>query len=135
MAVVSAAFESGLGLSTYILFSYYLELQNADLCRAMNCELGPPIAHGLGTYKWLKQDVITKPLGIHHDPCCGFVGASVTDAIQLLHKFQINHEIIHRTFTGEQVSRYHLTVNSKNFSCSIKVHEVGRKNDVSVGVS
>ncbi|KDP31426.1 hypothetical protein JCGZ_11802 [Jatropha curcas] len=132
MAVVSAAFESGLGLSAYIQFSYYLELQSADLCRVMNYKLWPSVAHGLGTYKWLKEDVTTKPLGIHPDPCSGFVGASVADAIQLLQKFQVNHNVIQRTFTGEQVYRYHLAVNLKDFSSSIKVYEVGQKENDNV---
>eukprot|EP00257_Ricinus_communis_P024903 XP_025012317.1 protein PHYLLO, chloroplastic isoform X2 [Ricinus communis] len=131
MAVVSAAFESGLGLSTYIQFSSYLEVQNADLCRVMDRKLGPPVAHGLGTYQWLKQDVTTKPLRIRHLPC-GFIGASVSDAIEFVQKFQINQKVICRTFTGEQVSTYDFSVNSKGFACSIKVQEVGQKNDDNV---
>ncbi|CAK7326442.1 unnamed protein product [Dovyalis caffra] len=131
MAVVSAAFESGLGLSTYILFSCYLEQLNS-VYSVMNRETMPSIAHGLGTYRWLKQDVTAIPLGIHCDPSKGFVGASVAAAIQLLQNFQVNNNIIHRTFIEEQVHRYHLTVNSKNFSYSIKVHEVGRENNDNV---
>ncbi|KAF2321397.1 hypothetical protein GH714_040986 [Hevea brasiliensis] len=101
MAVVSAAFESGL-------------------------------THGLGTYQWLKQDITTKTLGIHRDPCSGFMGASIAGAIQLLQGFQINQSVIHRTFTGDQVRTYHLAVNSKDFSGSIKVQEVGETNNDNV---
>lgn len=130
MAVISAAFESGLGLSAYIQFSSYLEVQNSDLCRVMNRKLGPPVAHGLGTYRWLKQDVTSRSLGIQHLPSSGFVGAYVGDAIKFLKRFQINQNVIHGTFIGEQVSTYHLVVNSKDFSASIKVQEVGsKKND------
>ncbi|KAJ9163450.1 hypothetical protein P3X46_023117 [Hevea brasiliensis] len=132
MAVVSAAFESGLSLLTYIQFSYYLELQNADICRVMNYKLRPSVAHGLGTYQWLKQDITTKTLGIHRDPCSGFMGASIAGAIQLLQGFQINQSVIHRTFTGDQVRTYHLAVNSKDFSGSIKVQEVGETNNDNV---
>lgn len=131
MAVVSAAFESGLGLSTYILFSYYLEQLNV-VYTVMNREIRPSIAHGLGTYKWLKQDVTAIPLGIHYDPCKGFMGASVAGAIQLLKNFKVNNNVIHKTFNEEQVHRYHLTVNSKNFSYSIKVHEVGQESNDNV---
>lgn len=131
MAVVSAAFESGLGLSTYILFSYYLEQLNA-VYTVMNRETRPSVAHGLGTYRWLKQDVTALPLGIHYDPCKGFVGASVAASIQLLQNFQVNNNVIHKTFNEEQVHRYHLTVNSNNFSYSIKVHEVGQESNDNV---
>ncbi|OAY31236.2 hypothetical protein MANES_14G092500v8 [Manihot esculenta] len=132
MAVVSAAFESGLSLLTYIQFSYYLELQNADICGVMNYKLRPSIAHGLGTYQWLKQDVTTKPLEIRRHPHSGFMGASVADNIQLLQMFQINHNVIYRTSTGDQVHRYNLAVSSMDFTCSIKVHEVGEKNNDNV---
>lgn len=134
MAVVSAAFESGLGLSAYILFSCYLELQNADLCKVMNRELAPPMAHGLGTYQWLKEDVTTHPIGIRYNPCSGLVEASVANAAQLMQKFQINHKIISRTFTEERVSRDQLIVNSKDVSSSIKVLEIGERVDVSRGI-
>ena len=134
MAVVSAAFESGLGLSTYILFSYYLEQLNV-VYTVMNREIRPSIAHGLGTYKWLKQDVTAIPIGIHYDPCKGFMGASVAAAIQHLQNFKVNNNVIHKTFNEEQVHGYHLTVNSKNFSYSIKVHEVGQESNVSTGTS
>uniref|UniRef100_A0A2P2MWF1 Mandelate racemase/muconate lactonizing enzyme C-terminal domain-containing protein n=1 Tax=Rhizophora mucronata TaxID=61149 RepID=A0A2P2MWF1_RHIMU len=134
MAVVSAAFESSLGLSTYILFSHFLELQNVDLCNVMHRKVGPSIAHGLGTYRWLKQDVTCNPLKFLHDHCSGFVGASVGDATQFLQKFQINHSSIQRNYTGEQVRRYHLTVNTNSFSCAIKVYEVGWTNHDNVVV-
>ncbi|XP_065879910.1 protein PHYLLO, chloroplastic isoform X2 [Euphorbia lathyris] len=132
MAVVSAAFESTLGLSTYIQFSHYLDLQNAHLCKVMSRKLQPAVAHGLGTYRWLKQDVTTIPLGIRYFPCTGFLGASVTDAIHLLRSFQINQNVIRRTSTEEHVCTYHLAVNLKELSCSIKVHDIGPKSDNNV---
>lgn len=135
MAVVSAAFESGLGLSAYIVFSSYLELQNAYVCKVMNRELGPPVAQGLGTYKWLKEDVTTDPIGICHKSCSGFVEASVAKATQLLQNLQINHDVICKTSTEEQVLRYHLRVNSKDFCSFIKVREIGQRIDVSREIS
>ncbi|XVE74433.1 hypothetical protein DITRI_Ditri12bG0017000 [Diplodiscus trichospermus] len=125
MAVVSAAFESGLALSTYILFSCYLEMQNAETCKLMNDKLAPSVAHGLGTYRWLEEDVTNDVLGIGRNPCTGFIEASVADATHLLHKFQMNHNVINRTFTGEEVLRYQLTLDSNDFSCSINVQEIG----------
>ncbi|XWS64137.1 hypothetical protein CRYUN_Cryun06bG0160900 [Craigia yunnanensis] len=129
MAVVSAAFESGLALSTYILFSCYLEMWHADTCKWMNNKLAPSVAHGLGTYRWLEEDVTNNLLGISHNPFIGFIEASVADAAHLLHKFQINHNVINRTFTGEEVLRYQLTLNSNDFSCSINVQEIGQRID------
>ena len=131
MAVVSAAFESGLGLSAYIQFSCYIELQNADICKVIKSELVPSIAHGLGTYRWLEEDVATDPLRVGRDPNSGFIEASVSDANQYLQRFQINHNSICSKLTGEQVSRYQLTVDTKNFSCFLKVYEVGQRTNVS----
>lgn len=133
MAVISAAFESGLSLSTYILFSSYLEVQNAVICREMNRELGPSIAHGLGTYKWLKEDVVTSPLGICQSRSSGCVEASVADAARHLQNFQINKNVIFGAYTGEQVHRYEFNVDTTDHSCFIRVHEIQRQIDVSYG--
>ncbi|XWS69567.1 hypothetical protein CRYUN_Cryun04dG0190100 [Craigia yunnanensis] len=127
MAVVSAAFESSLALSTYIMFSCYLEMQNADTCKLMNNKLAPSVAHGLGTYRWLEEDVTNDLLGIGPNPCTGFIEASVADASHFLHKFQMNHNVINRQFTGEEVLRYQLTLDSNDFSCSINVQEIGQR--------
>ncbi|XP_021292917.1 protein PHYLLO, chloroplastic isoform X1 [Herrania umbratica] len=129
MAIISAAFESGLALSTYILFSCYVEMQNADTCKLMNNELAPSVAHGLGTYRWLEEDVTADLLGIGRNPCTGFIEASVADATHLLHKFQMNNNVIHRTLIGEDVLRYQITLDSNDFSCSINVQEIGQRND------
>ena len=131
MAVVSAAYESGLGLSAYIQFSCYLELQNADICKVIKSEHVPSIAHGLGTYRWLEEDVTTDPLRIDRDPYSGFIEASVSDANRFLQKFQINHNTICSKLTGEQVNGYWLTVDTRGFSCFLKVYEVGERTNVS----
>ena len=130
MTVVSAAFESGLALSTYILFSCYLEMQNADTCKLMNDKLAPSVAHGLGTYRWLEEDVTNNLLGISRNPFTGFIEASVADAAHLLNKFQMNHNVINRKFIGEEVLRYQLTLDSNDFSCSVNVQEIGQRIDV-----
>ncbi|TYG79760.1 hypothetical protein ES288_D02G162700v1 [Gossypium darwinii] len=130
MAIISAAFESGLALSVYILFSCYLDLQNADTCKLMNNSPASSVAHGLGTYRWLEEDITTDPLGIGRNPSTGFIEASVADATHLLHKFQMNHNFIHRTFTGEKVLGYHLDLDSNDFSFSVNVQEIGQRNNV-----
>lgn len=130
MAVISAAFESGLALSAYILFSCYLDLQNADTCKLMNYSPASSVAHGFGTYRWLEEDITTDPLGIGRNPSTGFIEASVADATHLLHKFQMNHNFIHRTFTGEKVLGYLLDLDSNDFSFSVNVQEIGQRNNV-----
>ncbi|KAM7464415.1 hypothetical protein LguiA_032536 [Lonicera macranthoides] len=125
LTVVSAAFESGLGLSVYIQFSRYLELQNADICRVMNKEPAFSVAHGLGTYRWFREDVTTEPLSIRRNPCSGFMEASVVDAGQLLLNFQVNQNSIIQNVTGGQVLNYQLTIDVKGFSISINVQETG----------
>lgn len=131
MAVVSAAFETGVGLSGYIQLSSYLELQNAELRKLMNIQPAPSIAHGLGTYRWLEEDVTVNPLRICRDPCSGIIEASVAEANRLLKSFQINQKFVCRKSTEEQVHRYQLTVDLKGFSYSIKVLEVGPRTNVS----
>lgn len=135
MAVVSSAFESSLGLSAYIQFSCYLNQKNSEICTMMKYPLASSIAHGLGTYRWLKEDVTTTPLKISRNPHSGFVEASVADADQVLQQFQINGNIILRSFTGEQVCIYQLPVDSKGLSCSIKVQEIGQRYNVSKNFS
>ena len=131
MAVVSAAFESGVGLSGYIHLSCYLELQNAEIRKLMDIQPAPSIAHGLGTFRWLDEDVTVNPLRIGRDPHSGIIEASVAEANRLLKSFQINQKFVCRKFTEEQVRRYKLTVDSKGFSYLIKVLEVGQRTNVS----
>ncbi|KAL6349813.1 hypothetical protein AAG906_001700 [Vitis piasezkii] len=132
MAVVSAAFESGLSLSAYIQLSSYFELQSAEICKLMNKQLVPSVAHGLGTYRWLKEDVTFEPLSINRSQDSGFIEASVVDADRILQKFQINRDTIIRIFSEEQVYTYQLAVDSDGFSCLLNVHEIGAsiENDV-----
>ncbi|KAL5725660.1 hypothetical protein ACHQM5_008779 [Ranunculus cassubicifolius] len=126
MAVISSAFESSLGLSAYIQFSHFLEQQNADMCSVLNKELREPIAHGLGTYKWLKEDVTFESLQMRGHPYNESVEVSIEDSAQFLSKFKINSEVIQRSYSGECVRQYQMDVDYENFSCSFKVREVGK---------
>ncbi|TYK09049.1 protein PHYLLO [Cucumis melo var. makuwa] len=132
MAVVSAAFESGVGLSGYVHLSCYLEHQNAEVRKLMNIQPAPSIAHGLGTYRWLEEDVTVNPLRIRRDPHSGIIEASIAEANQLLKNFQINQKFVCRKFTDGQVRSYRLSVDSKGFSYSIKVLEVGQRTNDNV---
>ena len=135
IAVVSAAFESGLSLSAYIQLSSYFELQSAKICKLMNKQLVPSVAHGLGTYRWLKEDVTFEPLSINRNQYSGFIEASVVDSDQILKKCQINQDTIIRDFSVEQVYSYQLTMDSDGFSCLLNVHEIGASIEVSTSIS
>ncbi|KAG5516289.1 hypothetical protein RHGRI_037109 [Rhododendron griersonianum] len=69
----------------------------------MEKEPSPTIAHGLGTYRWLKEDITAEPLNIYCNPSSGFIEASIDDAACVLTKFQVNCKVILRSFTGEEV--------------------------------
>ena len=135
IAVVSAAFESGLSLSAYIQLSSYFELQSAKICKLMNKQLVPSVAHGLGTYRWLKEDVTFEPLSINRNQYSGFIEASVVDSDQILKKCQIKQDTIIRDFSVEQVYSYQLTMDSDGFSCLLNVHEIGGSIEVSTSIS
>ncbi|KAL3510951.1 hypothetical protein ACH5RR_030352 [Cinchona calisaya] len=126
MAVVSATFESGLGLSAYIQFSCYLDLQNADMLQLMDKDPSACIAHGLGTYRWFTEDVTIEPLNICSNSKTGFVEASATDAGQLMQQFQINQNVVVRYFDQENVHEYRLKVDLEGFSFSLNVLEMGK---------
>lgn len=128
MAVISAAFESSLSLSTYVQFSCYLDIQNASRFTLSNNKVVPSVAHGLGTYRWLKEDITSNPVLIGRNPHSNFVEASVADARKLLKNFQLDQNVINYVRTEEQVHRYQLTVELDNLSCVFHVQEVGQKN-------
>ncbi|KAI9091952.1 hypothetical protein K1719_027887 [Acacia pycnantha] len=132
MAVISAAFESSLSLSAYVQFSCYLDMQNESRFTVSNNQVVPSVAHGLGTYRWLKEDITTNPVSIGRNPHSNFVGASVADARKLLKNFQVNQNVINNVMTEEQVHRYQLTVELDNVSCLFQVQEIGQKNDDNV---
>lgn len=135
MAVVSAAFESSLSLSAYTQFSSYLEILRLNTFKVSDDEAAPPVAHGLGTYRWLKEDVTLNPLLIGRNPHSGFVEASVANASRLLHNFQLNQNVICNIIAEEQVRQYQLKVEHNNLSCSFEVREIGLKTSVSKEVS
>lgn len=97
----------------------------------MNKQLMPLVAHGLGTYRWLKADVTSEPLSIFRSQYSGFIEASVVDAGQMLQKFQINKDTLIRNFSEEQVYTYELEVDSDGFSFLLNVHDIGASIEVS----
>lgn len=128
MAVVSSAFESSIGLSSYIMFSRYLDLQNSDIYKGKKRNFTPPVAHGLGTLGWLQEDVTTYPVKMGRNPSSGFFEASATDADEYLKKFHIDNKITNWEFADEELHRYHLTVDWDGSSHSVKVLDIGQGN-------
>ncbi|GAB2248413.1 hypothetical protein Droror1_Dr00008295 [Drosera rotundifolia] len=127
MAVVSAAFESSLSLSFYVQFAYYLDQQNVDITRALHKKLPAPVAHGLGTYRWLKEDVGTDMFKTSHNPCDGGVEASIYDADHLLRHFEINQRVILRSSSEAQGHTYVLNLETEDILYSVEVHEIGER--------
>ncbi|CAA7053570.1 unnamed protein product [Microthlaspi erraticum] len=132
MAVISAAYESGIGLSAYILFASYLEMENIKISREKNQGMTPLVAHGLGTYKWFNEDVMINSLGIYRSPYSGFVEGFVSDASKNLKEVKINNDVIVKTSQGVPVRRYEVRVDVDGFSHFIRIHDVGENAEESV---
>ncbi|RDX71618.1 Protein PHYLLO, chloroplastic, partial [Mucuna pruriens] len=132
MAVVSAAFESSLSLSAYTQFCSYLEILSLGTVKVLDDTAAPTVAHGLGTYRWLKEDVTPNPLLICRNPQSGFVEASVENASRLVHDFQVNQKVISYIIAEEKVRQYQYKVDLNNLSCSFEVRETGLKTNDNV---
>lgn len=129
MTVISAAYESALGLSAYIQFARFLDMQNSEMQSLMKKEPRSSIAHGFGTYKWFKEEVTAEPLNIHHNH--GSVEADAVEAGHFLQESRLNPEAIVRTSVQEEVKEYQISVEAEGANFSINVLETGESNDVS----
>ncbi|CAO2820404.1 unnamed protein product [Amaranthus hypochondriacus] len=125
LAVVSATFETSLGLSSYVQFAFYLDMRSAEISRALDKTQAKCVAHGLGTYKWLIEDLTLNPLVVSRQPKSRYLGASIQDADRVLNKFQINCSTISKTSIEEHISTYQLIVKVEDYSYVIKVQEIG----------
>ncbi|XP_017425308.1 protein PHYLLO, chloroplastic isoform X3 [Vigna angularis] len=125
MVVVSAAFESSLSLSAYTQFSSYLEMLSLGTFKVLDNVAAPAIAHGLGTYRWLKEDVTPNPHFICRNPKSGFVEASVADASRFVRDFQVNKKVVSYVIVEEEVRQYQCRIELNNVSCSFEVRETG----------
>lgn len=133
LAVVSSTFETSLGLSSYVQFACYLEARSAELSRALDKKPEKCVAHGLGTYKWLAEDITLDTLVICRQPKGRYLGASVDNADRVLHNFRMNCNAISQRSIKENVSTYQLVVEVADISYVIKVQEMGESKDVSTG--
>ncbi|XP_048503546.1 protein PHYLLO, chloroplastic isoform X4 [Beta vulgaris subsp. vulgaris] len=129
LAVVSSTFETSLGLSSYVQFACYLETRSAELSRALDKKPEKCVAHGLGTYKWLAEDITLDTLVICRQPKGRYLGASVDNADRVLHNFRMNCNAISQRSIEENVSIYQLVVEVADISYVIKVQEMGESKD------
>lgn len=130
MAIVSSAFESSLSLAAYVQFAHYLEQQNEAICKLQNREFASATAHGLGTYRWLKNDVTRDILEICVPPRGDVIEAAIKSADSFLRNFKINHTAIRWMYSGEQAQSYQLIVDDGDFCQSFKLLETGNHTDV-----
>lgn len=129
LAVVSATFETSLGLSSYVQFACYLEVRSAEISREVDKNPAKCVAHGLGTYKWLKEDISLDPLVICRQAKSRYMGASIDNAHRVLGNFQLNCNAITKRSIEEPISTYQLGVEIDDCSYLIKVHEMGERRD------
>ncbi|XP_051146167.1 protein PHYLLO, chloroplastic [Andrographis paniculata] len=129
MTVISAAFESTLGLSAYIQFARFLDMQSVEM---QNLESN--VAHGFGTYKWFDEQTTNEPLNIRNNPAHSSVEADATDAGNFLQKYRVNPDVVVRASADEQVNEYQVPVDVEGASFSINVLETGESLDGSAVV-
>ncbi|ONK69405.1 uncharacterized protein A4U43_C05F22510 [Asparagus officinalis] len=134
MPIISSVFESSLSLSSYIQFVHQLEQQNEAICKLQNREVISATAHGLGTYRWLKEDVSTDVLKICVPAHSNTMEASIEDADNFLRNFQLNNSVVERTYEGEQVRSCQFTVCDEEFSHSFNLLESGSETDSNIVV-
>ncbi|KAM3241842.1 hypothetical protein ACQJBY_054524 [Aegilops geniculata] len=125
MAIISSAYESSVGLATYIQFAYYVDRQHDLISRLKRYDSCGTVAHGFGTYQWLTEDVSEQKLKILVPPLGDGMGASVEDAHGYLHHLNINDEKIEKTYSEEKLNSYSIQVDGDHFSYVVKVQEAG----------
>ncbi|KAL6899311.1 hypothetical protein ACP4OV_005969 [Aristida adscensionis] len=125
MAVISSAYESSIGLASYIQLAQYIDQQNSIVSRIKNKDKCGAVAHGLGTYQWLREDVSEQKLPICVTPLGDGIGASVKDARGYLHHLNIKNEKIERTYSEEKLRSYSVQVDVDDCSYLVKLQEAG----------
>ncbi|KAK9676085.1 hypothetical protein RND81_11G052600 [Saponaria officinalis] len=132
LAVISSTFETSIGLSSYVQLAHYLDMRSAETSQIFNTERENSVAHGLGTYSWLEEDVTVDSLPIYRQPHNQHLGASITDADRLLRNFKMNPKALIKSYSDVCVSAYQLDVKVGRFSYSINVLEVGDNDNSNV---
>ncbi|KAF3773187.1 PHYLLO protein [Nymphaea thermarum] len=129
MAVISGAFESSISLSAYVQFAFYIDWKRMEYHKMRDMGPAPAVAHGLGTYQWLQEDVIIQPLKFVLHPHGNSVEASVQDAKHVFHNFQINRDRVQRNYAQGKINSYSLTAKVKDLLYSLQVLDTGKRED------
>jgi isochorismate synthase / 2-succinyl-5-enolpyruvyl-6-hydroxy-3-cyclohexene-1-carboxylate synthase / 2-succinyl-6-hydroxy-2,4-cyclohexadiene-1-carboxylate synthase / o-succinylbenzoate synthase len=131
MAVISSAYESSVGLASYIQLAHYVDQQDSMVSRIKNKDKCGAVAHGLGTYQWLREDVSEQRLNFHVTTPDDGIRASVEDASGYLQHLNINLEKIERTYSEEELRSYSIQVDVDDCSYRLKLQEAGDRTNVS----
>jgi isochorismate synthase / 2-succinyl-5-enolpyruvyl-6-hydroxy-3-cyclohexene-1-carboxylate synthase / 2-succinyl-6-hydroxy-2,4-cyclohexadiene-1-carboxylate synthase / o-succinylbenzoate synthase len=131
MAVISSAYESSVGLASYIQLAHYVDQQDSMISRIKNKDKCGAVAHGLGTYQWLREDVSEQRLNFHVTTPDDGISASVEDASGYLQHLNINLEKIERTYSEEELRSYSIQVDVDDCSYLLKLQEAGDRTNVS----
>jgi hypothetical protein len=131
MAVIICAYENSVALASYIQLAHYVDQQNSTVSRMKNKDTCEAVAHGLGTYQWLREDISEKQLKFHVTTLCDGIGASVEDASGYLQHLNINSEKIERTYGEEKPRSYSIQVDVDDCSYRLKIQEAGDPTNVS----
>ncbi|KAJ4798965.1 2-succinyl-5-enolpyruvyl-6-hydroxy-3-cyclohexene-1-carboxylate synthase [Rhynchospora pubera] len=126
MAIVSSAYESSLTLSVYVQFAYFLHMKNENVCKTRNKHIHDGIAHGLGTYKWIKEEIMDQGLKVCVPHIGGKMGASVKDSQNFIENFCWDSgRVLSRFLGNEEIGCYSVKVGANGLSSCFRVKEAG----------
>lgn len=134
MTIVSSAYESSLTLSMYVQFAYFLHIQYENVCKRRNKCSHDGIAHGLGTYKWIKEDIMDQGLKVCVPQNGGKMRASLKDAQNIIDKFSWGSErVLPRFCNNEEIGCYSVHVDGDaGLSSCFRVKEAGLHTNVRI---
>eukprot|EP01018_Ginkgo_biloba_P037309 Gb_25073 [translate_table: standard] len=125
MAVISAAFESSVSLAAYAQFAYYIDNRNLEAGTASAKQGIPAVAHGLGTYSWLGDDVLRKRLQFCVHPKGDKIEVDVEDAAALLQNTEVNPDTVKLSCVEPNISSYTIAVHYKAICYSFCIMDTG----------
>lgn len=101
VAVISAAFESSLSLAAYAQLAAFVDKRRLESITASELDekdqykqsMIPAVAHGLGTYMWLENDVVNnKRFTVKHT--CDGAEVFIKDAADIFHDLTLNKDLV-----------------------------------------
>ncbi|KAK3154480.1 hypothetical protein QOZ80_2BG0191010 [Eleusine coracana subsp. coracana] len=132
MAVISSTYESSVGLASYVQLAHYVDQQDSVVSRMKNKDARGCVAHGLGTYQWLREDVSEQMLKFRVTTLGDGIRASVEDASGYLSHLSVLTEKIERTYSEEKLRSYSIQIDVDDFSHLFKVQEAGDRTNENI---